>query len=88
MTVEAQLAGCAVIGANTGATPELIKDMQTGLLYEYGNSKDLSEKIMHCITHKKTMRDIARRGQTQAVTKYTKERNAEKIIEAYIMHMN
>lgn len=45
VTIEAMLAGIPIIGANTGGTKELIKERETGLLYEFGNIKELSEKI-------------------------------------------
>lgn len=44
-TVEGLQSGLVVIGANTGATPEIITDKQNGLLYEQGNPIDLANKI-------------------------------------------
>jgi len=44
-TIEGMQSGLAVIGANTGATPEIIKDGSTGLLYMQGNPIDLADKI-------------------------------------------
>ena len=37
--------GTPVIGANIGGIPELIKNGETGELFESGNESDLSEKI-------------------------------------------
>ena len=42
------LNGVPVIGANTGATLELLKENR-GLLYEYGNENDLANKIITVI---------------------------------------
>ena len=81
--MEAQLAGCLVIGANTGATPELIKDGKTGFLYEQGNSKELAKKIMYAIQHSELSREIALLGQQYSYKNYSKEKNAENIIEIY-----
>lgn len=83
ITIEAQLSGCLVIGSNTGATPELIKDKETGFLYKYGNSEDLAEKIIYVAENSKISQDIALNGQRQAYNLYSKERNAEEIIKLY-----
>ncbi|RJQ23954.1 MAG: glycosyltransferase family 1 protein [Nitrospiraceae bacterium] len=37
--------GVPVIGPDTGGPVELIKDRETGLIYKFGNEKDLAEKI-------------------------------------------
>ena len=57
-TVEAMLSGLLVIGSNTAGTAELIEDMKTGLLYEYGNEEDLKEKIKFAIQNKNISRKI------------------------------
>lgn len=43
--MESQMFGTPVIGANIGGIPELIKNGETGELFESGNESDLSEKI-------------------------------------------
>ena len=55
VTIEAMKYGLPVIAANTGASPEIIKDGETGLLYEYGNQVSLEEKIV--LLTNKTFRD-------------------------------
>lgn len=45
VSIEAMMGQIPVIGSNTGGTPELISDGYNGFLYEYGNAKELSEKI-------------------------------------------
>ena len=45
VTVEAMKLGKALIGSNTGATPELIQDGWNGLIYQAGNAESLAEKI-------------------------------------------
>ena len=42
---EARLYGLPVIAASTGALPEQIRDGTDGLLYEYGNVEENTEKI-------------------------------------------
>lgn len=43
--VEAYSMGVPVIGARIGGIPEIVEDMETGLLFESGNLNDLGEKI-------------------------------------------
>jgi len=52
VTVEAMLLGKPVVGASSGATPEIIQDGKTGFLYKLHDVKDLAKKIEQAITHK------------------------------------
>jgi len=45
VTFEYQAIGLPVVGANSGATPEIINDSTSGFLYEPGNSRDMADKI-------------------------------------------
>lgn len=83
VTVEAQLAGCLVIGADAGATPELIQQGETGLLYRKGDAEDLAEQIIWAAMHVETAQRIAKAGQEYARTLYSKERNAREIMDVY-----
>ncbi|MNI46169.1 D-inositol 3-phosphate glycosyltransferase [compost metagenome] len=83
VTVEALLAGTLVIGANTGGTPEIISDFDTGLLYEQGNYLSLASKIEIALKDKVLMREIAINGQNRALNNFTDYINAENIIEVY-----
>ena len=46
VTVEAMLAGLPVVGSNTGGTPELIVDGETGIIFKCDDYKDLADKIL------------------------------------------
>lgn len=46
VTIEAMNAGQIIIGADTGATPEIINDGYNGFLYRQGDHTDLAQKIM------------------------------------------
>ncbi len=82
-TAEAMLSGCLVIGADSGATPELIRDGETGLLYPHGDVRALADRIRWAAEHRKEGREIARRGQEYAREHFTIARNAENICEQY-----
>jgi len=44
--LEAACLGVPTIGPNIGGIPELIKNGKTGLIYKFGDEKDLAEKIL------------------------------------------
>ena len=88
VTIEAQLAGCLVIGADTGATPELIEHCKTGLLYRQGDINDLADKIKYAMDNPLISQKLALNGQKNAYMTYTKERNAEEIIKIYDKILN
>ena len=50
VTMEAMAAGLPVIGANSGALPELIKNNCNGCLFEPGDSENLAKKIIKVLT--------------------------------------
>ncbi len=53
VTVEGMLSGCLVIGADAGATPEIISNGVTGLLYKVGEPQRLAKCIEYAIGCKK-----------------------------------
>lgn len=70
VTIENMLTGCLTIGADAGATSELIQDGVTGLLYEQGNHKDLADKIQYALGNREDMKRIAENGQKYAAEKF------------------
>ena len=83
VTVEAQLSGCIVVGANCGATVELIENNKTGLLYTLYDIDDLSEHLEKIICNKDKSIPIAKAGQSKALKMFTKEKNAELVTDIY-----
>ena len=83
VTVEAMMSGCLVIGANSGCTPELIKNKKTGLLYKSGDYKDLANTIKYVLENKKNMQECARNGRAFMLKNMTAEENANNIIKIY-----
>ncbi len=83
VTVEGMMCGCLEIGANAGATPELIENGKNGLLYESGNSEDLASKVIWAIENKDKARGIAEFAQKEALAKYDKKAYARKITQIY-----
>ncbi len=83
VTIEAMLEGCLVIGANTGATPEIITDGVTGILYNKGNIDHLANKILLALNDRQLAKDIAHNGQEYAYKNFTADMNAAKVYEVY-----
>lgn len=83
VTVEGMLSGALLIGANSGGTLEIIKDKETGLLYQQGSSDDLCEKIFYAVNNKQEMKNIAFRGRQDMFVNMNAERNAYEISEIY-----
>ncbi len=83
VTIEYQLAGLAVIGSNSGGTPELISDNETGALYTFGDDKELADKIEALANDREKMKSIAHSGQQSAVSNFTIQRTAENVRKLY-----
>lgn len=72
-TIEGLLAGKPVVGANCGATAELIQDGVTGLLYNCRDPLDLASKIRFLHQHPGAARQIAGNGRNWAAAHFTEE---------------
>lgn len=83
ITIESMLAGCLTIGAAAGATCEIIKDKDNGLLYECGNFKDLAYKIEWAINHKSISKKIAKQGRDFALKKFGMQNYNNHILKIY-----
>lgn len=84
VTVEYMMAGLAVIVSNTGANPEIVKNGETGLVYQYGNPEDLRDKIQWYMDHREEgLGTIALHGQIDACKRFTSDINAVDIYNLY-----
>ncbi len=82
-TVEAMLSGNIVVGADSAGTKELIKDGETGILYEHENSQDLFEKMLLVVENIENSKKIADNGRAFMSQNMTAEINADKIYSLY-----
>lgn len=82
-TIEAMLAGTFVIGADAGATPEIIDNGVNGLLYELGDIEKLADCVEYYINNKETVIKMIRKGQEQAVQEYDSLVYAKTIEKVY-----
>lgn len=84
VTIESMLAGCVVIGANTGGTVEIIGgDGTRGYLYEQGNYNDLAKIMQYAMEHEAENCQIQEEAQRYAVEQFNETNYIEKIIKVY-----
>ncbi|MDP3881842.1 MAG: glycosyltransferase family 4 protein [Nanoarchaeota archaeon] len=60
VNIEANYFGTPVLGSNVGGIKDSVVDGKTGLLFGYGNSKELAEKIDYLINNRKTLSKMSR----------------------------
>lgn len=82
VTVEAMMFGHPVVGANTGATTELIRDGVNGFLYKKGNIKDFAEKVI-ILLEKNKYEEISNNAYEYARSNFLLENNIKKLRELY-----
>lgn len=68
VTVEGMLAGCLVIGKNSGGTKEIIEDKDNGILFE--NENDFITVIKQIDIERDTYKRLAKKGQKYALQKF------------------
>lgn len=88
VTVEAMMAGCLVIGANTGGTTELIQDNVTGFLYKSGDETDLANKIILANKNRINSTKIAENGRNYMLNHMTAYENAKRVYSVYKKILN
>lgn len=82
VTVEYMHAGLVVIASNGGANQEIIRDGETGFIYDKKSTNCLAEKMQYVWEHRSESIRIAENGQRDA-KKYTRQCNANNIFKAY-----
>lgn len=83
VTVESLLAKSLVLGANTGATCEIIEDGINGIIYEYDNQNDFVEKLSNIIDNYENYKELISSGQDKAKSKYSLDYDVEQIMSLY-----
>ena len=88
VAIEAFAKGTPVVASDIGAISELINPNQNGLLFRAGDSIDLAGKINSLLEypHKSAKMRIAARAEFES--KYTGERNYERLLEIYRIALN
>ena len=81
--LEAFALGIPVVGSRIGGIPELVKDNETGLLFEPGNSGDLRHKLKYLISHSSKVKEMGKKAQILIKNEYNPEFHYERLIEIY-----
>ena len=77
VTFEYMALGLPVIGADSGATPELIEDGKSGYLYTLGNTKSLTEKLICYAKDHSLIEKHGNRAKAHATQMMNSECNAD-----------
>jgi glycosyltransferase involved in cell wall biosynthesis len=77
--LESMLLKKPVIGTNSGGTPELIKEKYNGLLYEYGDYRQLANKIEYLIDNTYKIKEFGENGYKYARENFSKENYGGKV---------
>lgn len=87
VTVEGMLSCMTMIGANRGGTVELIEDNKTGLIYEWGDVTELSQKIQYLYENREYCTKLAMNGFNHAIN-FTKGNCALHIEKSFLNNKN
>ena len=83
VVVEAFACGTPVIASRIGVLPCLVKEGETGLLFEPGNPRDLADKMTWALTHPQKMDEMGRNARALYEAEFTAERNHQQLMAIY-----
>ena len=82
VTLEAMLHGIPVVGSNVGGTLELIKNRETGMIYQYGDINDLANKI-EVLIKEHELYNLIINNAMEFANKFTIEKTANGVLEKF-----
>jgi len=88
--VEAFALHLPIIASRLGAMAELVRDGETGLLFEAGNAEDLADKVKWLWANPQEVIRMGNNARKEYEEKYTPERNYEILMDIYekVIHGN
>ncbi|AIQ70694.1 glycosyltransferase family 4 protein [Paenibacillus graminis] len=81
VTVEGMLSSLAMVGRDSAGTSELIKNKETGLLYEPGSIESLVESLEYLCNSRSEIKRIATNGFNYAVDNFTLGKCSDSILK-------
>jgi L-malate glycosyltransferase len=81
--MEAMACGCAVAASRTGGNPELVKDGETGLLFNPGDAADLADKLARLLENPVLRRSVAEAGQSFLRGRFSMQESTRKMEQIY-----
>lgn len=80
---EAFACGLPVIASRIGALADIVRDGETGLLFEPGNPQDLADKMAWALAHPEQMAVMGRNARAQYEAEFSAEVNYRRLMEIY-----
>ena len=80
--VEAMASGNPVIACNSGGTPEIVLEGETGFLIPYGDIKMLSDRLTILLTDKNLVAQMGSSGKKRVYENFTFKHFKEKLKKA------
>lgn len=81
--VESLACGTPVVGSAIGGIPEIVRDGETGLLFEPGNAAELAAKLQALTTQPEYARHLGACGREQVLQINTPDRHYQATMEIY-----
>lgn len=82
-TAEAMFCGCLMIASNSGGSLDIVKDGETGFLYQQGDPLSLAYTILYAMNHREESKKIAENGRNDMMKRFTAKKNAFEIFKLY-----
>ncbi|MFW0884007.1 glycosyltransferase family 4 protein [Candidatus Acidulodesulfobacterium sp. H_13] len=82
--VEACALKKAVVASNVGGIPEVIKNNETGFLFEAGNCNELANKIIFCIDKRELIKRIGLNCHNEVILKFDAKEIASRTASVYL----
>ncbi|MBQ6587459.1 MAG: glycosyltransferase family 4 protein [Butyrivibrio sp.] len=83
VTVEYMMSGLLVIASNTGASMEIIRNGETGLIFEYPSVEALSKCIEYVVNNRKIISEIGNRACEDAKSRFSLSSTAKCVYSLY-----
>lgn len=81
--VEAFACGLPVIASRIGALAVLVRDGETGLLFEPGNPRDLADKMQWAFENPERIKEMGLNARKLYEAEFTSDRNYDQLISIY-----
>ncbi|MEW5967874.1 MAG: glycosyltransferase family 4 protein [Pseudomonadota bacterium] len=81
--VEAFACGLPVIASRVGALADIVTDGETGLLFEPGNPRDLTDKLAWARANPARMMEMGNKARAQYEAEFSAEVNYRRLMEIY-----
>jgi glycosyltransferase involved in cell wall biosynthesis len=81
--LEAGLVGMPIIATKVGGVPEVIRDMQSGILVHPKNSKEIAEAILYLLDHENKQKEFGREIKKTVINFFSLEKMLKETIALY-----